>query len=233
MAGIAPHRARPGELARPAPVRGRAPSVAAVATALAIGLVADAAVAALPAGAGIATATRDTMGDTTRAGGADRPRCRLRLSEHRSGRRLGSFRLAPPAADRHDAPPADFAIAFEHSVLGTTVIDRYRVDGARVVLVEERFAGEGYGLPEAAHGAQRMRRDGGERRRLLLERPVEPLIVRASAEQRTRLLVAGEVVPLVRLGASAVRIEPLDCIAAASAAAPLERGVRASPGGRR
>ena len=175
----------------------------------------------------------DTTRDTTRAGGADRPRCRLRLSEHRSGRRLGSFRLAPPAADRPDAPPADFAIAFEHSVLGTTVIDRYRVDGARVVLVEERFAGEGYGLPGAAHGAQRMRRDGGERRRLLLERPVEPLVVRASAEQRTRLLVARAVVPLARLGASAVRIEPLDCAAAASAAAPPERGVRASPGVRR
>jgi hypothetical protein len=112
--------------------------------------------------------------------------CELVLSEHRSGRELLRLPL--------DATRPQFEIAFEHSVLGTTVIDRYvpRHDGSRwrAHLVEERFRGEGYGLPSAAGPGERMQRDG-DGWRLQLDRVVEPLVVLPLPSQRMRVR-AGE-----------------------------------------
>ena len=69
--------------------------------------------------------------------------CELVLTEHRSGILLTRLPL------NSNLPSAD--IAFTHSVLGTPVLDRYvwksSPQGWRAHLIEERFEGEGYGLP--------------------------------------------------------------------------------------
>ncbi len=77
--------------------------------------------------------------------------CELVLTEHRSGRELQRLTLDP-------AQPSA-TIAFEHSVLGTTVLDTYAFR-PQAVLVEERFDGTGYGLPHAAGPGERLVRDG-------------------------------------------------------------------------
>jgi hypothetical protein len=106
------------------------------------------------------------------------------LTEHRSGRALTRFPLNPaqPAAD----------VAFTHSVLGTPVLDRYEwrhsPQGWRAHLVEERFEGEGYGLPSAAAPGEQLLRDGSGWR-LLLNRVVEPLVVLPLPAQRMRLVL--------------------------------------------
>ena len=68
------------------------------------------------------------------------------LTEHRSARELATLPLDP-------ARPAA-RIDFTHSVLGTPVHDHYewRAQGTawRAHLVDERFEGDGYGLPNAA-----------------------------------------------------------------------------------
>ena len=84
--------------------------------------------------------------------------CALVLTEHRSGLALTRLPLNPaqPAAD----------VAFTHSVLGTPVLDRYvwrhSAQGWRAHLVEERFEGEGYGLPSAAGPGERLLRQHDE-----------------------------------------------------------------------
>jgi hypothetical protein len=119
-------------------------------------------------------------------GAASAPACELVLSEHRSAREL--FRLPLDAA----APQAQ--IRFTHSVLGTPVADRYvwRADaqGWRAHLVEERFEGDGYGLPNAAGPGETLQRDGNGWR-LRLDRVVQPLVVLPLPEQRMRIVVAG------------------------------------------
>jgi hypothetical protein len=113
--------------------------------------------------------------------------CELVLSEHRSGRELARlpFGGAPPTA----------RIAFTHSVLGTPVADRYewRRDGAawRAHLVEERYEGDGYGLPNAAAAGETLVRAGAGWK-LTLDRVVEPLVVLPLPAQRMRVVVAGE-----------------------------------------
>jgi hypothetical protein len=81
-------------------------------------------------------------------------------------------------------------IVFTHSVLGTTVIDRYdwRVGeaGWYAQLVEERFEGEGYGLPAQAAAGEVLLREGAGWR-LLLQRRVDPLVVRPLPAQHVRL----------------------------------------------
>ena len=110
--------------------------------------------------------------------------CELVLSEHRSGRELVRlpFGGAPPAA----------RIAFTHSVLGTPVADRYewRLDGAawRAHLVEERYEGDGYGLPNAAAPGETLVREG-QGWRLALDRVVDPLVVLPLPAQRMRVVV--------------------------------------------
>lgn len=127
--------------------------------------------------------------------------CELRLSEHRSGRELARLPLDPSSPE--------IRIAFEHSVLGTTVIDRYRFT-PRPVLVEEEFEGEGYGLPTAPGPDERLERVG-HRQRLSLQRPVDPLVVRALAAPRMRLLLAQGELLLSSLGAPAVAVEAVGC----------------------
>ncbi len=105
--------------------------------------------------------------------------CELVLSEHRSGAELTRLPL--------DSAAPQLRIAFEHSVLGTTVIDRYRF-APRAHLVEERFDGQGYGLPHAAGPGEALVRDGAGWR-LLLDRLVDPLVVRPLPLQRMRLLL--------------------------------------------
>lgn len=127
--------------------------------------------------------------------------CELRLTEHRSGRELKRLPL--------DARVPEVSIAFEHSVLGTTVIDRYRFTPTPL-LVEEEFEGEGYGLPATAGPGERLERVG-TRQRLTLARPVDPLVVRALAGPRMRLLLPQGELLLASLGAPAVALEAVGC----------------------
>ena len=127
--------------------------------------------------------------------------CELRLSEHRSGRELARLPLDPSSPE--------IRIAFEHSVLGTTVIDRYLFT-PRPVLVEEEFEGEGYGLPAAPGPGERLERVGN-RQRLSLQRPVDPLVVRASVATRMRLLRPEGDLLLAHLGALSVALEAAGC----------------------
>jgi hypothetical protein len=75
----------------------------------------------------------------------------LRAGADRAPQRRASWRGC-----RWTRPRAGTAHRFEHSVLGTPVEDRYRFTprGWRA-LVEERFDGEGYGLPHAAGPGER------------------------------------------------------------------------------
>ena len=124
---------------------------------------------------------------TTLLGGVAVSACELVLTEHRSGKPLLRLPLNPsrPAAD----------VAFTHSVLGTPVLDRYvwRSDpqGWRAHLLEERFEGEGYGLPSAPGPGERMERDG-RGLRLYLDRVVDPLVVLPLPAQRMRVVLPDE-----------------------------------------
>lgn len=115
--------------------------------------------------------------------------CELRAQEHRSGREVlrAALVVGRPAGAPSDAPAVpEMRVSFVHSVLATPVEDRYQWRGGTWVLVEERFAGEGYGLPHVAQEGERLERtpDGW---RLHLERTVEPLVVRPLLAQRMRL----------------------------------------------
>lgn len=134
------------------------------------------------------------------------PVCELRAMDARSQRELGRWPL--------DAQSPEIRIAFEHSVLGTTVIDRYRFM-PHPVLVEEEFEGEGYGLPAAPGPGEQLVRVGS-RQRLLLQRPVVPLTVRAVPTQRMRVLLPQGELLLASLGASSVTLDAPGCPGAAS-----------------
>jgi hypothetical protein len=78
-------------------------------------------------------------------------------------------------------------------------------------LVEERFDGEGYGLPHIAAQGERIERAGAGWR-LLLDREVTPLVVRALPAQQMRLLLDdGRVWPLADLGAPSIEIRVEAC----------------------
>jgi hypothetical protein len=133
--------------------------------------------------------------------------CDLVLAAHPDGRELARAPLDPAA-------PA-LRVAFTHSVLGTPVEDHYRFrpgpDGWRAHLVAERFRGDGYGLPHAAGPGEQLQRDG-DGWRLLTDRVVHPLVVRALAAQHMRLLLPGrEALPLASLGVAAVALRAEDC----------------------
>jgi hypothetical protein len=127
--------------------------------------------------------------------------CELRLTDHRSGRELRRLPLDPLEPE--------IRIAFEHSVIGTTVIDRYRFTPA-AVLIEEEFEGEGYGLPAAPGPGERLERVGS-RQRLVLRREVHPLVVRPAAVARTRVLHPGGDLMLASLGAGSVAVDAVGC----------------------
>lgn len=127
--------------------------------------------------------------------------CELVLSEHRSGAELTRLPL--------DAATPQIRIAFEHSVLGSTVIDRYRF-APQAHLVEERFDGQGYGLPHAAGPGETLIRDGAGWR-LLLDRRVHPLVVRPLPQQRMRLLLADREWLLGGFSAQAIELQARGC----------------------
>ena len=129
--------------------------------------------------------------------------CELVLSEHRSGVELQRLAL--------DAAAPELRIAFEHSVLGTTVTDRYRF-APQAHLVEERFEGEGYGLPHAAGPGEHLQRDG-RGWRLLLDRVVHPLVVRPLPQQRMRLLLGDREWLLGDFSAQAIELKVQGCAA--------------------
>lgn len=110
--------------------------------------------------------------------------CELVLAEHRSQRELLTMPL--------DAATPRFEVVFDHSVLGTSVTDHYepRLLGGvwRSRLVAEQFQGEGYGLPHAAAEGERLVSDGPGWR-LVLDRVVEPLVLRPLPAQRMRIRV--------------------------------------------
>lgn len=125
--------------------------------------------------------------------------CELVLREHRSERVLQRIALAEPGVQ----------IAFEHSVLGTTVIDRY-VFRPHAVLVEERFDGSGYGLPHSAAPGERLTH-GANGSRLQLERVVHPLVVRPLPAQRMRLLLSSGPLLLSELTTLGVELRAAGC----------------------
>ena len=110
--------------------------------------------------------------------------CELVLTEHRSGILLTRLPL------NSNLPSAD--IAFTHSVLGTPVLDRYvwksSPQGWRAHLIEERFEGEGYGLPSQAASGERLERHGSGWR-LHLNRVVDPLVVLPLPAQSMRIVL--------------------------------------------
>jgi len=133
--------------------------------------------------------------------------CELVLTEHRSGRALTRLPLNPaqPAAD----------VTFTHSVLGTPVLDRYvwrhSTQGWRAHLVEERFEGEGYGLPSAAGPGERLVRDGAGWR-LLLDRVVNPLVVLPLPAQSMRVVLPnGREILLGHLSPKSIEIRAENC----------------------
>lgn len=127
--------------------------------------------------------------------------CEAVLREHRSGAELARLPL--------DAAQPELRIAFEHSVLGTTVVDRYRFT-PRPRLVEERFDGQGYGLPHAAGPGETLQRDGAGWR-LVLDRAVDPLVVRPLPAQRMRIVLADRELPLATLSSAAIEIAARGC----------------------
>ncbi len=133
--------------------------------------------------------------------------CELVLAEHRSGRELVRLPLDPalPAA----------RIAFTHSVLGTPVSDHYvwRADAGqwRAHLVEERFEGDGYGLPHAAGPGESLSRDG-EGWRLRLDRIVHPLVVLPLPAQEMRIVVGERpALPLGSLSRHSIEMHAQNC----------------------
>jgi hypothetical protein len=127
--------------------------------------------------------------------------CELVLSEHRGGAELTRLPL--------DAAAPQVRIAFEHSVLGTTVIDRYRF-APQAHLVEERFDGQGYGLAHAAGPGETLIRDEAGWR-LMLDRLVDPLVVRPLPLQHMRLLLAGREWLLGGFSAQAIELQARGC----------------------
>lgn len=110
--------------------------------------------------------------------------CELVLAGSRSARELARLPM-------HASPPAA-RIAFTHSVLGTPVSDLYvwRLEAGqwRAHLIEERFEGQGYGLPHQAAPFESLTREG-EVWRLRLDRLVHPLQVLPLPAQQMRLLI--------------------------------------------
>ena len=127
--------------------------------------------------------------------------CELVLRAHRSGVVLQRLPL--------DAAAPELSIAFEHSVLGTTVTDRYRFT-PQARLIEERFEGQGYGLPYAAGAGEQLIRQG-DGWRLQLDRLVQPLVVRPLPAQRMRLLLADGELLLSKLSDLAIEIQGPGC----------------------
>lgn len=127
--------------------------------------------------------------------------CELVLSEHRSGVELQRLPL--------DAAAPEVRVAFDHSVLGTPVVDRYRFT-PQARLIEERFEGEGYGLPHAAQANETLQRDGNGWL-LRLDRVVHPLVVRPLPQLRMRLVLPDGEWPLAAFSRQAIELRAQGC----------------------
>lgn len=133
--------------------------------------------------------------------------CELVLSEHRSGIFLTRLTLNP------SQPSAD--IAFTHSVLGTPVLDRYvwrfSAQGWRAYLVEERFEGEGYGLASNASAGEQLERHSAGWR-LMLNRLIDPLVVRPLPALKMRILLPDQREQLLgQLSQQSIQIRVENC----------------------
>ena len=103
------------------------------------------------------------------------------LSSHPEGRPLAQIEAARDA----------FAISYVHSVTRTPVDERYRLDGATIVQVSIRFEQHGPGLPTEADAGGRWRREGGAYV-VTMDRRLDTIAMRVSAEQKPRLTVDGD-----------------------------------------
>ena len=133
--------------------------------------------------------------------------CELVLTEHRSGLPLTRLAVNP------DQPAAD--VAFTHSVLGTPVLDRYvwrhSAQGWRAYIVEERFEGEGYGLPADTAPGESLQRDGAGWR-LQLDRLVDPFVILPLPAQSMRLVLGDQrVILLGPLSLKSIEIRVENC----------------------
>jgi hypothetical protein len=127
--------------------------------------------------------------------------CTLVLREHRSEQAL----LRAPW------PQRELRVGFVHSVLGTPVEDHYVWRDAAWHLVEERFEGQGYGLPNAAAAGEQLITDGAVSR-LLLNRRVMPLVIRPLPAQQMRMsLPDGRQWRLGDLSTQAIELSTEDC----------------------
>ncbi len=136
--------------------------------------------------------------------------CHLVLSEHRSGAVLQRLPL--------DASAPEIRIGFDHSVLGTPVVDRYRFT-PKARLIEESFEGEGYGLPHQAGPGESLQRVGAGWL-LRLDREVHPLVVRPLPQQRMRLMLAGVEWPLAAFSLQAIQLSAQGCGSATPTESP-------------
>ncbi len=112
---------------------------------------------------------------------AQQAACTLHVQEHRSGLELLRLPLPPGSVPQ-------LQLAFTHSVLGTPVQDHYTWNVGAWQLTEERFEGEGYGLPHMAAAGETLQRFGAGWR-LLLNRTVAPLVVRPLPALQMQLLL--------------------------------------------
>lgn len=132
--------------------------------------------------------------------------CELVLAEHRADRVVARWPVQLPV---------QFVIRFTHSVLRTPVQDHYVMRwesaGWRARLVEERFEGDGYGLPHAALGPGEALERAGAGWRLRLDRQVHPLVVRPTPEQDPWLEAGGREVRLIALGRNAMAVRLVGC----------------------
>jgi|JI8StandDraft_1071087.scaffolds.fasta_scaffold253223_2 hypothetical protein len=134
--------------------------------------------------------------------------CALVLSEQRTGRVAATW----PA----HSTPVRLNVSFEHSVLGTTVRDSYemRWDATqwRAHLIEETFAGEGYGLPYGPQAGEQMVRTATGWR-LTLDRVIHPLVLLPLPEQNARITFGERTVHLASLSRKSLAVGLQDCAA--------------------
>lgn len=111
--------------------------------------------------------------------------------------------------------PVQFSVEFIHSVLGTRVMDLYemRSDGSKwqAHLIEERFSGQGYGLPYAATSPGERYERVGDEWRLTLDRVIDPLVQLPLPEQQIDLVWQGGRIRLGSLSASSILITLEGC----------------------
>ena len=133
--------------------------------------------------------------------------CYLTLTQHRTGLALAKILMVHT--------PVRFSIEFTHSVLGTRVRDFYEMRLAegrwQAHLIEERFEGQGYGLPYAAtEPGQRYERDANGWR-LTLDRVIDPLVQLPLPEQKIDLVWPGGQLRIASLSQSSVLISLEGC----------------------